>query len=97
MSSDARSFGVGLLIGVVVGLLFAPRPGKETRAILGKGLETLRERAFGAMEGAGERSLWAVERSADTVERTAEAVRVKSAGAALKIKADRLARDTKSS
>ena len=79
MSSDAEKFGVGLLVGVVLGLLLAPRPGRETRAILGKGLGAMKERALEVVEGAGEKSLWAVER-------TAEAVRVKSAGPLLESK-----------
>ena len=97
MSSDARSLGIGILIGVILGVLFAPRSGKETRTILSKGLEAMKERAFETMEGVGEKSLWAVERSADTVGRTADAVREKSAGAALKIKGERLAREIKPS
>lgn len=97
MSNSAEGFGVGLLVGVILGVLFAPRSGKENRAILAKGFEAFKERVLEGMKEAEEKSLWALERSADTVERTAEAVRVKSAGAALKMKGDRLVGEAKSS
>ncbi len=97
MSSDAEKFGIGLLVGVVLGLLFAPRPGKETRAILGKGFEAFKERALEVMEEVGEKSVEAVKRSADAVERSAERVRAKSAEAETRIKEDKFAREIKSS
>lgn len=34
---------LGLAVGGIAGLLFAPRPGKETRATLAKRLEHMRE------------------------------------------------------
>ena len=90
MDNSAKGFGIGLLVGVVLGLLFAPRPGKETRAVLKEKVDYIKDRALEVMEEAGEKSVEAVERSA-------EAVRAKSAEAAGRIKEDRLTRAIKSS
>ena len=85
MDNSAKGFGIGLLIGVVLGLLFAPRPGRETRAILKDKVDYIKDRALEVMEEAGEKSVEAVERSA-------EAVRAKSAEAAGRIRDDRVVR-----
>lgn len=46
---NAGSFGMGLLVGavagLVVGLLFAPKSGRETRAMLKERAENMKERA----------------------------------------------------
>ena len=97
MNGSAKGFGIGLLVGIVLGLLFAPRPGKETRAILKKGYEDVKERAIEFMEEAGEKSADVVRKSAEAVERSAETVRAKSAEAVGRLKEDRLARHIKSS
>jgi len=56
MNGNVKGLGIGLLVGGVLGLLFAPRSGKETRAILKKGCETMKERVVEAIEEVGERS-----------------------------------------
>ncbi|MCX7912467.1 MAG: YtxH domain-containing protein [Dehalococcoidales bacterium] len=38
-------FIIGAIAGIAVGLLYAPKPGKETRAILREKAERLKERA----------------------------------------------------
>jgi len=65
MSNNANGFGIGLLVGVVLGLLFAPRPGKETRAILKKGYEGVKERVVEVIEEMGEKSTQVMEKAAD--------------------------------
>ncbi len=97
MDNSAKNFGIGLLIGVVLGLLFAPRPGKETRAMLKDKVDYVKDRAIDFMEVAGERSAEAVRMSAEAVGRSAEAVKAKSAEAEGRIKEDRLTRAVKSS
>lgn len=48
-NNGASGFGIGLLVGAAVGLavgfLYAPRPGKETRAVIREKAETLMEKA----------------------------------------------------
>jgi gas vesicle protein len=43
-------FGVGLLIGTGVGLLVAPRSGREMRRRIKQGVEGVRERAVAAID-----------------------------------------------
>lgn len=95
MDSSLKGFGLGLLIGVVLGILFAPRPGRESRAILRDKIDYIKDRAIDFMEEAGERSTEMVKRGAEKVERTAETVKAKSVEAEGKIKEDRLARSMK--
>jgi gas vesicle protein len=95
MDSSLKGFGIGLLVGVVLGILFAPRPGRETRAILRDKIDYIKNRAVDFMEEAGEQSTEMVKRGAEAVERTAETVKAKSAEAEGKIKEDRLARAMK--
>jgi gas vesicle protein len=51
---DARSLGIGVLVGVVAGLaaglLFAPQSGRETREQIGEGFQNVREK-LGEMGG----------------------------------------------
>jgi gas vesicle protein len=95
MDSSLKGFGIGLMVGVVLGILFAPRPGRESRAILRDKVDYIKDRAVDFMEEAGERSAEVVKRSAEAVERGAETVKAKSAEAGGKIKEDRLARAMK--
>ncbi len=92
MSNNAGSFGVGLLVGAVLGLLFAPRPGKETRAIVKDKMDYVKDRAIDFIEVAGERSAEAMRMSAEAVGRSAEAVKEKSAEAEGRLRDDRVVR-----
>jgi gas vesicle protein len=97
MDNNTKGFGIGLLVGVVLGLLFAPRPGKETRAMLKDKMDYVKDRAIDFIEVAGERSAEAMKMSAEAVQRSADAVKAKSAEAEGRIKEDRLARAVKTS
>jgi len=55
MNGNVKGLGIGLLIGGVLGLLLAPRSGKETRAMMKKGYENVKERATEAMEEIGKK------------------------------------------
>jgi len=50
----AGIFGAGVLVGVGVGMLVAPRSGRELRDTLGQQLNTARERAMSAVGTASE-------------------------------------------
>lgn len=58
-NESATGFGIGLLagaiIGVAIGFLYAPKSGRETRAILKDRAEEVRERAEDVMEKAKEK------------------------------------------
>ena len=56
MNENVRALGIGLLVGGALGLLFAPRSGKETRETLKKGCETMKERVVETIEEVGEKS-----------------------------------------
>ncbi len=92
MSNDAGSFGVGLLVGAVLGLLFAPRSGKETRAIVKDKIDYVKDRAIDFIEVAGERSAEAMKMSAEAVGRSAGVVKAKSAEAEERLRDDRVVR-----
>jgi len=53
-SSFAIGFLVGAIAGVAIGLLYAPKPGKETRAMLREKAGEIKEKAGEIKEKAGE-------------------------------------------
>ncbi len=53
-ASFAIGFLLGAVVGVTVGFLYAPQPGKETRAMLKEKAETAAEKAKEAAEKAKE-------------------------------------------
>jgi gas vesicle protein len=79
-SDDLASFLLGVAVGVGIGLLFAPKPGHETRELLkGKadeGREYLKRRGAELRESAGdiiERGKEAIGRQKDTLAEAVEA------------------------
>ncbi|MFH1031600.1 MAG: YtxH domain-containing protein [Chloroflexota bacterium] len=58
-SDSATGFGLGLLagaiIGVAIGFLYAPKSGRETRAMLKERAEDIRDQAEDVMEKAKEK------------------------------------------
>ena len=42
--------GVGAVVGIAIGILYAPRPGEETREILMEKAEEIKEKAADAVE-----------------------------------------------
>ncbi|MDP2917128.1 MAG: YtxH domain-containing protein [Dehalococcoidia bacterium] len=65
LSNFALGLIVGAAIGAAVGLLYAPRSGKETRELLGKRASELRDKAEDLREKAGEYVEKARERAAE--------------------------------
>jgi gas vesicle protein len=68
---DAGSFAIGFLIGaitgVAIGFLYAPKAGKETRALLKEKAEDFREKAEGVAEKAMETATEAGKRVIDKI------------------------------
>ena len=48
---------IGAAVGIVIGFLYAPRPGKETRELLKEKMEKAREKAREAAEKAKEAAI----------------------------------------
>ena len=61
-SSFAIGFLLGAVVGVAVGFLYAPKPGRETRAMLKEKAETAAEKAKDAAEKAKEAAVAAEHR-----------------------------------
>ena len=61
-ASFAIGFIMGAFVGVAVGFLYAPKPGKETRAMLKEKAETAAEKAKEAAEKAKEAAIAAEHR-----------------------------------
>jgi gas vesicle protein len=72
-SSFAIGFIVGAVVGVAVGFLYAPKAGKETRALLMEKAEEVKEKA-------GEVTEKAKETAAETKKRVEEKLGHKEAG-----------------
>jgi len=53
-TSFAIGFILGAVVGVTIGFLYAPKPGRETRALLKEKAETAREKASEVAEKAKE-------------------------------------------
>jgi gas vesicle protein len=66
---------VGAVLGVGLGLLFAPERGDATRRRLRKRLARLRERAEGGLETAGKRTRKELDRRRQRMEQALERVR----------------------
>lgn len=64
-SSFAIGFIIGAIAGVAIGFLYAPKAGKETRAMLKEKAEELREKAGEVTEKAKETALDAGKRVKD--------------------------------
>ena len=62
-SSGLGMFLSGLLLGAVLGLLFAPRSGKETREMIASKAADAKDRAVAAAAQAGETASEAAERA----------------------------------
>ncbi|MFC2069293.1 YtxH domain-containing protein [Chloroflexota bacterium] len=60
---------VGVAIGLAVGFLYAPKPGKETRALLREKAETAAEKAKQAAEKAKEAAVAAEKRAEEMLHR----------------------------
>ena len=61
-SSFAIGFLVGAIAGMAIGILYAPKPGKETRAMLKEKADELKEKASEVSEKAREAALEAGKR-----------------------------------
>jgi gas vesicle protein len=72
-SSFAIGFIVGAVVGVAIGFLYAPKAGKETRALL-------KEKAEGLKEKAGEVTEKAKETATEARKRVGEKLGHKEAG-----------------
>jgi len=61
-TSFASGFILGAVVGVAIGFLYAPKPGKETRALLKEKAEKAREKASEVAEKAKEEAVKAEKR-----------------------------------
>lgn len=61
-ASFAIGFMLGAAVGVAIGFLYAPKPGKETRALIREKAEQARERASEVAEKAKEAAVKAEKR-----------------------------------
>ena len=68
--SVLAGIGLGAIIGAAAGLLFAPKPGIETREDIKKAAEDLRSRAEGVVGELGTSVDELVKRSKDLIETT---------------------------
>lgn len=71
-SSFAIGFLIGAIAGVAIGFLYAPKPGKETRAMLREKAEEIKEKAGEVTEKAKEAALDAGKRVKDKFEHKEE-------------------------
>ncbi|MFC2069243.1 YtxH domain-containing protein [Chloroflexota bacterium] len=74
--NTTSGFGIGLVVGAAIGLalgfLYAPKPGKETRALLREKAETATEKAKEAAEKAKEAAVAAEKRVEEILHRKKE-------------------------
>jgi gas vesicle protein len=79
---DYRSFfiglGVGAVIGMAIGFLYAPKSGKETRAMLQENITKAKEKAKDIIEEATERAKAIVKKAKEDATEIEEAAQGKS-------------------
>ncbi|MGH9162813.1 MAG: YtxH domain-containing protein [Vicinamibacteraceae bacterium] len=68
-------FTAGAVLGAGVGMLFAPRPGRESRERIAESVEALRGRASETLQHSQEQVSHVVERGRDAYERTRDVAR----------------------
>jgi len=68
-ASFAIGFILGAAVGVAIGFLYAPKPGKETRALLKEKAEQAREKASEVAEEAKEAAVKAEKRVKEKIGR----------------------------
>ena len=78
-SSFAIGFIIGAIAGVAIGFLYAPKAGKETRALLKEKAVEVREKAEEVAEKAKEVTEKAKDAAADAGKRVGEKLRHKEA------------------
>ncbi len=77
MKNGTWSFIVGCLVGVTVGILYAPKSGKETREDVAAWIDDNLEQGRESYEAQRERVLKAVETGRDAVSQRSDEVRAK--------------------